>query len=215
MSAEPSTNRRNFLVSAAAGTVAGVASVAVQATCPTQAQENASRQYFSDFLTLSCELTGVSKLDDNLGRQYLSRFCETFGSKILTDLLREYCTILTRCRSVRDRLKMIKHSIMDDEYRGAAAEQIIYLWYLSAFYVPNPLDSENREEKEEQSPTEGGADPDDAPKSGVWQYGTLEQYEKTLIWPIIGAHAPMTPGGPMGHWKDKPKRWLAPDNGSI
>jgi hypothetical protein len=110
---------------------------------------------------------------------------------------------------------MIKQTIMDDEYRGAAAEQIIYLWYLSAFYVPNPLDPENREEKEENRAAEGGTDPDDEPKRGVWQYGTLEQYEKALIWTIIGAHAPMTPGGPMGHWKDKPKRWLVPDNESI
>jgi len=110
---------------------------------------------------------------------------------------------------------MIKLSIMDDEYRGAAAEQITYLWYLSAFYLPNPLDPENRGEKEGKSAAEGGTDPDDEAKPGVRQYGTLEQYEKALIWTIIGAHAPMTPGGPMGHWKDKPKRWLGPDNENI
>jgi hypothetical protein len=158
----------------------------------------------TDFLALSRDLTGESKLDPDLGRQYLGRFRETFGHEILKELVREHKAILTKAGSVKIKLDMIKKTIMEDEYRGAAAAQIIYLWYLSAFFMPNPLDPEVRE-KDEKSEAKHAADPDDEAKRGVWQYGTLEQFAKALVWTTIGAHAPMTRGGPMGHWANKPK----------
>jgi len=211
-----SPSRRHFLVSAAIGTAAGVVPVGGDSS-PAHAQRSASRdqQELNDFLTLSRELTGVQKLNSDLGAQYLRRFKETFGSEALTELIKQYKSIIGTTPSTTERLKAIKQKIIDVEYIGAAAEQIIYIWYLSAFFLPNPKDPELREQDEP-----GGVsrrlswyarqvatrepDADDELRGGLWQFGTLEQYERGLIWEVIGTHAPMTPGPSKFHWKDKP-----------
>ena len=64
-----------------------------------------------------------------------------------------------------------------------AAEQLIYLWYLSAFYLPL------------------GGDP----AKRLWVYGTTEQYESALLWIDIHAHAPMTRAGKPGDWARAPR----------
>jgi hypothetical protein len=199
-----SPTRRRFLLSATIGTAAGVVPVSEDSS-PAHAQRAASRdqQELNDFLALSRELTGVQKLNSDLGAQYLRRFKETFGSEALTEILKQYRTILGSIPSSNERLKAIKQKIIDAEYIGAAAEQIIYIWYLSAFFLPNPKDPEVREQ-DEPGGTSREPDADDELRGGTWQFGTLEQYEKGLIWEVIGAHPPMTPGPYKFHWKDKP-----------
>jgi hypothetical protein len=64
------------------------------------------------------------------------------------------------------------------------AKQLIYLWYVSAFFLPR----------------------EDDPAKKAWIYGTAEQYRRALLWSVIEAHAPMTPGGPPGHWAEKPQK---------
>jgi hypothetical protein len=64
------------------------------------------------------------------------------------------------------------------------AKQLIYLWYVSAFYLVIPNSN---------------------PPTKAWLYGTREQYRRALLWSIIQAHAPMTPGGSPQHWAYAPK----------
>ncbi len=78
----------------------------------------------------------------------------------------------------------IKTRIMGDPKLRAAAEQIIFLWYISAFFVPDASDPKKIK--------------------GAWRFGSLQQYDKALVWPVIRAHAPMTQGGPYGYWSDPP-----------
>ncbi|PAJ81601.1 hypothetical protein DF156_31825 [Burkholderia ubonensis] len=76
----------------------------------------------------------------------------------------------------------IRQRIMMDPILGPCAEQVIYLWYVSAFFKKNPAD----------------------PQKGVWQYGSAEQYDEALIWQVIRGHAPMTDGMTYGFWADPP-----------
>src|SRR5439155_21365501 len=78
----------------------------------------------------------------------------------------------------------IKSRIIGDARLGPAAQQIIYLWYISAFFVVDP------------------ADP--AKLKGQWQYGPPHHYPKGLVWSVIKAHAPMAPGGDVGYWANPP-----------
>ena len=64
------------------------------------------------------------------------------------------------------------------------AKQLIYVWYVSAFFLPRSLT--------------------ETPLVRVWFYGTPEQYSHALLWSVIRAHAPMTPGGPPDHWANAP-----------
>jgi hypothetical protein len=78
----------------------------------------------------------------------------------------------------------------------AGAKQLIYLWYSSAFFLPlGPGSDPNRPPLQD--------DPTDTRKK-VWVYGTPEQYERGLMWKVISAHAPMTPGGPRHYWARTP-----------
>lgn len=195
-----SSNRRTFLISAALGTTSGLMPALERKAAASDTGADQRRDPdIEDFLALSRDLTGEPNLDALLGQEYLGRFRETFGREILNKLVQEHKQLRARPSDIASG---IKQDIMSDEYLGEAARQIIYLWYLSAFFMPHPLDPENRELVEQISGQPAGQENENF--RGVWQYGTLKQYEAALVWRIIDAHAPMTPGGTMGHWAKKP-----------
>jgi hypothetical protein len=73
---------------------------------------------------------------------------------------------------------------LNDEAKqlSEGAKQVIYLWYVSAFFLPRA----------------------DDPTKKVWVYGSPEQYRRALLWSVILAHAPMTSGGRPGYWATPP-----------
>ena len=141
------------------------------------------------FIELSEILTGASNLDRHLASQYLERFAaHPQLTKALPLLIKAYQGITPGSQPAPED---VQRAIMNDkDASGAetpvalAAKQVIYVWYISAFFLP-------------RSETE-------RPPVRVWFYGTPEQYSRALLWSVIHAHAPMTPGGPPGHWANAP-----------
>ena len=129
-----------------------------------------------DFLALSRILTGVEKLDREIGRQYLDRLMGTpFGPPLRL--------VLARFRGLEENGgdlagQVRKHILGDDTLRPTLC-QIILLWYTSA--MPG--------------------NPDDA-KS--FRFGTDEAYFSGLSWQLMGAHVPGLSGGYFGHWRYRP-----------
>jgi hypothetical protein len=136
-----------------------------------------------DFMKLSETLTGVKPLDRRIGVQYLERYARNPDlSALLPQLIKAYKDVGGSTPAPADLNNVIQQSIMRDKTAGPAAEQLIYLWYTSAFFLPV----------------------DHAAASRNWLYGTPEQYEKALLWSAIHGHAPMTRGGPTGYWAKAP-----------
>ena len=133
-----------------------------------------------DFMKLSEVLTGVKPLDRSLGVQYLERYAR---NPDLTVLLPQLIKAYRDIASQTDLVKAIQEKIMQDTTVGPAAEQLIYLWYVSAFFLPI----------------------DHAAASRNWLYGSPEQYQQSLLWKVAHAHAPMTEGGPPGYWATAPR----------
>ncbi len=138
-------------------------------------------QMLESFVRLSETLTGVSSLDQHLAYQYLERFAtHPQLTSVLPQLIKAYRDIAP-ARSRPTEAEVSARIMQDPTLRGGA-EQVIYLWYISAFFLPRQ----------------------DDPTKMVWVYGSPEQYERGLLWSVIHAHAPMTPGGPYGYWADTP-----------
>jgi hypothetical protein len=133
-----------------------------------------------DFMKLSEVLTGVKPLDRRLGIQYLERYAR---NPDLTSLLPQLIKAYRDMPSQSDLAKTMQEKIMQDRTIGPAAEQLIYLWYVSAFFLPI----------------------DHAAASRNWLYGSPEQYQKSLLYTVVRAHAPMTEGGPPGYWATAPR----------
>jgi hypothetical protein len=133
-----------------------------------------------DFMNLSELLTGVKPLDTRLGVQYLERYAR---NPDLTVLLPQLIKAYRDIASQSDLPKAIQENIMHDSTVGPAAEQLIYLWYVSAFFLPI----------------------DHTAASRNWLYGSPEQYQKSLLWTVVHAHAPMMEGGPPGYWAAAPR----------
>lgn len=141
-----------------------------------------------NFIGLSESLTGVAPLDRNLAGEYLQRFAlQPKLSATLKKMLDTYQSIAPG--DARPDEAAIKQHFwpdppMSDEAKllNAGAKQVIYLWYVSAFFLPR----------------------DDDPTKKVWLYGSPEHYKKGLLWSVIRAHAPMTSGGRPGHWANAP-----------
>lgn len=147
---------------------------------------------FRTFMQLSETLTGVRPLDEHIGRKYLERFAgHPQLTALLPRLVQAYRTIAPSGVPPTDAL--VNQNIMKNSDLRPAAEQIIFVWYLSAFYLLPP------------TPAASSMNPvPPAPAKPVWIYGSPEEYASALIWPLIHAHAPMTPGGPPGYWADPP-----------
>ncbi|MBL0726111.1 hypothetical protein [Piscinibacter sp. HJYY11] len=124
------------------------------------------------FRDLSRHLAGVDAQAD-LAAPYLQRLrAELFGARI-----DELLELFARLRSTSTDLEMdIRQQIVESSDFGALAQQIILLWYTSAF-----ADGDN------------------------WKFGPPEQYFRSHIWSVIGAHPPALSGGYFGYWKYPPE----------
>ncbi|ODM71858.1 sugar dehydrogenase complex small subunit [Bradyrhizobium elkanii] len=137
--------------------------------------------FLLDFMNLSETLTGVKSLDRQLGVQYLERYARNPDlTALLPQLIQRYRDVVAS--KPDDLVKAVQQKVMQDTTVGPAAEQLIYLWYISAFFLPI----------------------DHAAASRNWLYGTPEQYERSLLWPLVRGHAPMTRGGEYGYWASPP-----------
>ena len=151
--------------------------------------------YLESFLGASKSLTGLTDLDRHIANQYMERFAtHPQLSKNLGLLIRAYRAIPDGNPGESE----IKQSIWMSSDAGvrAGAKQLIYLWYISAFYIPLDITPGAKPPLQD--------DPADTRKK-IWVYGTPEQYSRGMIWQVIHAHAPMTPGGPRRYWASKPQ----------
>jgi hypothetical protein len=146
--------------------------------------------FFKSFIGLSEALTGVKLLDKNLAGELMDRYARHKQlSATLKKLIDTYQSIAPGDTQPSD--AALKQAFFPDTPSGddaknltEGAKQLIYLWYVSAFYVLIP---------------------DSNPPTKAWIYGTQEQYRRALLWSVIQAHAPMTSGGAPGHWAFAPK----------
>ncbi len=144
------------------------------------------------FMQLSETLTGIRPLDEHIGRKYLERFARHPQlTTLLPRLVQAYRAIAPSGVPPAD--AVVDQTIMKNSDLRPGAEQIIFVWYLSAFYLLPPTSAAS---------STNPVPP--APAKPVWIYGSPEEYAAALIWPLIHAHAPMTPGGPPGYWADPP-----------
>lgn len=133
--------------------------------------------FLNSFIGLSETLTDVAPLDRHLANQLMERFATNARlSETLPRLIGAYREIAPG--NARPADADVQRRIINDATLSEGAKQLIYLWYISAFFLPRP----------------------DDPSKRMWVYGTPEQYRRALVWSVIRAHAPMTPGGPPGHW---------------
>ena len=150
----------------------------VQEFAPDYALDDAM---LADFVKFSELLTGVKPLDHRLGSQYLERYARRPElTQFLPQLIGAYRTASSSSSSSIE--AEIEKNIMQTSLRQPA-EQVIYLWYVSAFYLPLAGDPAQRK----------------------WFYGSPEQYNKSLLWSVVRGHPPMTRGGPPGYWAKPPQ----------
>jgi hypothetical protein len=191
-------NRRDF-ISAAVVSITSLNSSCEQIALPEGIQRDSASTHdksaanpppsvvadiqLDEFIELSQYLTGESKLDAEMGADYLQVLAShSEFAALIPRLMTKYRQI----RKQHDVEAAIKSEIMADAILRIPAEQIIYLWYLAALYVSNPLDPTNS-------------------ATGIWQYNAPQHYKDGLVWSVLRAHAPMSYGGPFGYWKDPPK----------
>jgi hypothetical protein len=156
------------------------------------------RLYLDSFVGLSEALTGVVPLDRHLSNQYMERYATNRQLTTNLDLMiQAYRKIPGTPRPSEADVKQQILLSQDPKIR-AAAQQIIYIWYISAFYLPVPDSNLGA-----PLPPPLEDNPSDTRKR-VWMYGTPEQYGRGLLWSVIRAHAPMTSGGAPGHWALSP-----------
>ena len=195
MSSETWPDRRRFLVAAAVGTAAGITPFVADhpdALGAPAGSATLTEKEVIDFLVLSRQLTGFDNLETWLAREYLQRFRADYGQEGRDNLAK-----IMQLRAQGTSLKDIFDKNND---LWESAEQIIYLWYVSAFF--------KAEDPGEQHPIAAS----EAPKTAAapnppppWAYGSLAQFQHSLAWTALGAHTPMTKGGPTGYWRDKPE----------
>lgn len=132
-----------------------------------------------DFIELSQILTGVSEMDEGLGRQYLERLKESAFQPQVQEILE----VFQGLRGGPTLAEHVQAKIVENAKLRPAVCQIILLWFTSTMQDPS------------------------APASGapVLKYGTQEEYFSGLAWGIIGAHVPGLSGGYFGHWRYRPE----------
>jgi hypothetical protein len=178
-----STDRRDFLKAAlvtsastlmplSASVLAGCAPISLG---PTAAPDPA----FDAFMELSRQLVGERDLSLALGREYFQR-CQNDP-----DLQSPFFNLLATFGRIQtaggDLAGSIQTGVMAAPALRDIAQQVIYLWYVSATFSIDPTT-----------------------KARTWKYGSVEEYEQALVWTVIGAHPPMTHGGPFGYWASAP-----------
>jgi len=124
-----------------------------------------------DFIKLSRLLTGIDRLEPALAEQYLQRCSD---NEQVQPLLKDLVAALPSPQGDRKAMeKVFLDKLLDDGRLFKGAEQIIYLWYVGAFFHPNP----------------SGKGP------GSWDYGPPEHYFHGKAWSVIGVQPPMTAHG--------------------
>jgi hypothetical protein len=133
-----------------------------------------------DFLALSRILTGVEKLDAEIGSQYLDRL----NSSPLNPTVRQILKLFGGFKNEPDVVDRVKKQIVGEASLRPTVCQIILLWYTSTL-------QDNL-----------GVQP---PAPPTFRLGTQEEYFSGLAWTIIGAHPPGLSGGYFGHWRYRPE----------
>jgi len=153
--------------------------------------------YLESFVGLSEALTGVGPLDRHLANQYMERYSTDRQLTSNLDLMiQAYRKIAGTPKPSEADVKQQILLSSDPKIR-AAAQQLIYIWYVSAFYIPIP------DPNATSLPPPLEDNPNDTRKR-IWFYGTPEQYGRGLLWSVVQAHAPMTSGGLPGYWASAP-----------
>jgi hypothetical protein len=135
-----------------------------------------------EFISLSRVLTGIDHIEPDLAAEYLQR-CTT--NPAVSGQLKRLVQALSMLQGSRGAIeKGLVDALHADTGLFAAAEQIIYLWYIGAFYKF----------------------PDASGGAGFWEYGPPEHYFRGKVWGVIGVTPPMTSGGPPGFWSRNPAR---------
>jgi hypothetical protein len=125
----------------------------------------------STFLQLSVVLTGFDTLDLRLADSLLARATASGHGQGVIELVKRFAAVASE--KPPERLEEAVGELIDsDAALRDAAEQLIYLWYLSA-------------------ETDGAA----------WKFGREEDYAGALLWRAIAAHPPGLSGGYMGQWR--------------
>jgi hypothetical protein len=180
-------SRRELLrlaaLSAGATVVAGRAESRTLSSEPARSSSEHTllgKNRLGDFIALSEELTGVKPLDSHLAAQYMDRYVSNaIVGPYLQDLLDAYKSITLLSPS--DQADAIQSRILDPAaLLRPAAEQLVYLWYTSAFAI---RDQSN-------------------PNKIIWQYGDEHQYNNALIWKVNHGHPPMTTAS---EWVEAPE----------
>jgi hypothetical protein len=122
-----------------------------------------------EFIRLSRVLTGIDKLEPDLAHEYLLRCAD---NPAVSGELKTLAQTLSSLKGSPADLEKGFHDKLKAEPADspffAASEQIIYLWYIGAFFKPNPS---------------GG---------GSWDYGLPQHYFRGKVWSVIGTAPPMT-----------------------
>jgi len=153
------------------------------------------------FISASETLTGAGKrrsqpplvLQPRLAAQFLERFAQMpdyFPKLLRLFEVHEAYAAAAGAPPDPDKIaeRIMNNQEADADDIRAAAEQVIYLWYVSAFFLPQLKDD----------PLHPGQSIRTGPP--IWIYGSTEQYEQGLLWKVVKAHAPMMPGGKYKYW---------------
>jgi hypothetical protein len=159
-----------------------------------------SEEMLSDFITVSQALTGEKALPRRLAAEYLERFAQLWDPASAGTIPNP--GYFPKLKSLHDKYKSLPDMSPDDKAAqlvsdpnvSGVAQQVIYLWYVSAFFVEPPDNAV-------------GAKPGTFKAGKTWIYGTTDQYRQALLWKVLRAHAPAMPqpGGGYGYWANPAK----------
>jgi hypothetical protein len=128
-----------------------------------------------EFTRLSEVLTGLDGFESDLANQYLLR-CAA-NPELQGQLKRLVQTLSSLHGNRRAIEKGLADALQADGPLFAAAEQIIYLWYIGAFFSVSPSDGQR-----------------------YWDYGPPDHYFRGKVWTVIGVQPPMTAHGSNNYW---------------
>ncbi len=122
-----------------------------------------------EFINLSQVLTGFDQLEPDLAAQYLQRCADNPEvSGQLKNLVQTLSSLKGSRRDLENgfRDKMVAEGVNSPFF--SASEQVIYLWYVGAFFKKGPTGAR------------------------YWDYGLPQHYFRGKVWSVIGVKPPMT-----------------------
>jgi hypothetical protein len=133
-----------------------------------------------EFIKLSQVLTGLDNLELDLAAQYLQRCAD---NPEVSGQLENLIQTLTSLKGSRRDLENGFHDKLVAEGVNSpffsASEQIIYLWYVGAFFKKVPSSSTG---------------------ARFWDYGLPQHYFRGKVWSVIGVDPPMTAHRSTNFW---------------